>query len=148
MDGFGCYKKWPSFVFENTRAIEFSKNSTDEWASLIDWQAGVGTAGHSMGGEVVSQMASQEFAETYNVKAAVCQHCLMCIKTGDIVSTPAMYFTGTTDYEVTPKKSEEGIHGGYSPSKVFPQPKGQGTFGDVEFGNQLQSCHCKPHSCL
>lgn len=122
----GCYKKWPSFVYENTRAIEFSKNSTDEWASMIDWQAGVGTAGHSMGGEVVSQMASQDFASTYNVKAAVCQHCLMCIKTGDLVSTPAMYFTGTTDYEVTPKKVKKAFTADKVSPKSYRNQKGKG----------------------
>jgi predicted dienelactone hydrolase len=112
-----CYGQWPSFVYENTRAIEYSKSSTDDWASLIDWQSGIGAAGHSMGGEVVSQLASTEFAQKYNVTAAVCEHCLMCIKKGDLVSTPALFMTGTVDYEVSPKK----VKGAYSLDQAAPK---------------------------
>merc|ERR1712166_1147459 len=92
----------------------------------VDWDAGVGVAGHSMGGEVVSQMASTEFAEKYNVKAAVCEHCLMCIKTGDIVSTPAMYMTGTLDYQVSPKKVKKAFSADTKTPKSYRNQKGKG----------------------
>jgi dienelactone hydrolase len=121
-----CYGKWPSFVYENTRALDWAKNQTDEFASLIDWSAGAGVAGHSMGGEVVSQLASKEFAEAYNIKAAVCEHCLMCIKTGDLVSTPAMYMTGTLDYEVAPKKVKKAFTLDTAVPKSYRNQKGKG----------------------
>jgi dienelactone hydrolase len=121
-----CYKPWPSFVYENTRAIEYSKTSAADWASMIDWQSGVGTAGHSMGGEAVSQMASTEFAQKYNVSAAVCEHCLMCIKTGDLVSTPALYMTGTEDVIVTPKRVKYSYSADQTAPKTYRNQKGVG----------------------
>jgi dienelactone hydrolase len=122
-----CYQAWPSFVHENTRAIEWARNQTDgPMASLVDWDAGAGVAGHSMGGEVVSQLASSEFASKYNVKAAVCEHCLMCIKTGDLISTPAMFMTGTLDYEVTPKKVKAAYQSDVSVPKSYRNQKGKG----------------------
>lgn len=121
-----CYAQWPSFVYENTRAIEYSKASAADWASMIDWQSGVGTAGHSMGGEVVSQLASTEFAQKYNVSAAVCEHCLMCIKKGDLVSTPALYMTGTVDYTVTPKRVKSAYSLDQTAPKSYRNQKGKG----------------------
>jgi len=121
-----CYAKWPSFVYENARAVDWAKNASSPIANMVDWDAGVGVAGHSMGGEVVSQMASTEFAEKYNVKAAVCEHCLMCIKTGDIVSTPAMYMTGTLDYEVSPKKVKKAFSADTKTPKSYRNQKGKG----------------------
>jgi len=121
-----CYGKWPSFVYENTRALDWARNQTDEFASVIDWDAGAGVAGHSMGGEVVSQLASEEFAQKYNIKAAVCEHCLMCIKTGDLVSTPAMFMTGTLDYEVTPKKVKSAFQSDTVVPKSYRNQKGKG----------------------
>jgi len=123
----GCYKQWPSFVHENARAVDWAKNQTiGPLASMIDWNAGVGVAGHSMGGEAVSQMASKEFAEKYNIKAAVCEHCLMCIKTGDIVSTPAMYMTGTLDNEVTPRKVKKAFTSDTVVPKSYRNQDGKG----------------------
>lgn len=121
-----CYGKWPSFVYENARALDWARNQTDEFASVIDWSAGAGVAGHSMGGEVVSQLASKEFAEAYNIKAAVCEHCLMCIETGDLVSTPAMYMTGTLDFEVSPKKVKKSFDLDTTAPKSYRNQKGKG----------------------
>lgn len=110
--------QWKSFVYENTRAVDYAKNQTStQWASLIDWEAGIGVIGHSMGGEVVSQMASAAFAEKYNVKAAVCEHCLMCKVGGDVITTPAMFMTGTGDYEVEPAQ----VKGAYKEDKMAPK---------------------------
>jgi len=121
-----CYGKWPSFVYENTRAMDWAKNQTDDFANVIDWSAGVGVAGHSMGGEVVAQLASKDFAEKYNIKAAVCEHCLMCIKTGDLVSTPAMYMTGTLDTVVSPKKVKKSFTLDTAAPKSYRNQKGKG----------------------
>jgi len=93
---------------------------------MIDWHAGVGTAGHSMGGEVVSQMASTEFAQKYNVSAAVCEHCLMCIKKGDLVSTPALFFTGTDDVIVGPRKTKKSYSLDSTAPKSYRNQKGKG----------------------
>lgn len=122
-----CYQAWPSFVYENTRALEWARNqTTGPIANLVDWDAGAGVAGHSMGGEVVSQLASNDFAEKYNIKAAVCEHCLMCIKTGDLIQTPAMFMTGTLDYEVTPKKVKAAFQSDTILPKSYRNQKGKG----------------------
>merc|ERR1712113_7005 len=71
-------------------------------------------------------MASADFAEKYNIKAAVCEHCLMCIKTGDIVSVPAMYMTGTLDYEVAPKKVKQAFTSDPAGPKSYRNQKGEG----------------------
>jgi len=124
-----CYKAWPSFTYENTRALDYAKNATSSgavWAGLIDWTAGVGTAGHSMGGEAVVGMASRDVAQQYNVKAAVCLHCLACINTGDLVATPAIYFTGTLDTEVSPKKVKKAYEADTVTPKTYRNQKGKG----------------------
>jgi len=100
-----CLPQWPTFVHENARAISFARNQsgTDTaWASAIDWQAGVATVGHSMGGEAVVGMASAAFAKEYNIKAMVCEHCFPCINTGDLVTVPSLWMSGTTDVIVPP----------------------------------------------
>jgi hypothetical protein len=50
----------------------------------------------------------------------------MCIKTGDLVSTPAMYMTGTLDYEVTPKKVKKAFDSDTVVPKSYRNQKGKG----------------------
>jgi len=119
--------QWTSFVYENVRAIEYVKKTTSAaWASSIDWDAGLGVAGHSMGGEVVSQMGSSVFAKKYNVKGVVCEHCLMCIKTGDIIETPAMFMTGNGDFEVLPSQVKAAYTNDTTAPKSYRNDKGRG----------------------
>jgi len=121
--------QWTRFVYENTRAIDYAKNETakdSEWAAKIDWSAGVGTAGHSMGGETSVQLASAMLAKKYNVKAMVCEHCLACLKTGDLITTPAMFMTGTGDYEVFPNQVKDAYTKDTAAPKSFRNEKGRG----------------------
>jgi len=119
--------QWTSFVYENTRAISYARKITSvDWASLIDWDAGLGVAGHSMGGEVVAQMGSSAFAQKYNVKGVVCEHCQMCIKTGDMITTPAMFMTGTGDFEVLPAQVKSSYNNDSATPKSYRNDKGRG----------------------
>jgi len=118
--------QWTSFVHENTRAVKYAKASSADWATLIDWDAGLGVAGHSMGGEVVSQMGSADFKGEYNVKAVVCEHCQMCKVDGTVIQTPAMFMTGTGDYEVQPRQVKGAYNEDPTAPKVFRNDKGRG----------------------
>jgi len=118
--------QWTSFVHENTRAVKYAKASSADWSTFIDWDAGLGVAGHSMGGEVVSQMASAEFKDEYNVKAVVCEHCQMCEVDGTAIETPAMFITGTGDYEVQPSQVKGAYNEDPTSPKVFRNDKGRG----------------------
>lgn len=128
--GIPCPKfpQWPSFVYENARAISYAKNLSDQatWSSLIDWSAGVGVGGHSMGGEAVMQLGSAKFASKYNIKATVCEHCLACIETGDILSTPSMFMTGTLDLIVTPGWVKDAFVSDTVAPRSFRNEKGRG----------------------
>lgn len=120
---------WTYFVHENTRALDYAKAESEagsEWASIIDWSAGVGAAGHSMGGEALVGLAGAEVASKYNIKAAVCEHCLACRNTGDLLSTPALFMTGTGDYEVTPGDVKKTYMSDSMTPKSFRNEKGRG----------------------
>jgi len=119
--------QWTSFVHENTRAISYAqKNTAADWAAIIDWKSGLGVAGHSMGGEVVAQMGSSTFAQKYNVKGVVCEHCQMCVKTGDIIETPALFMTGTGDFEVVPAQVKSAYTADTTKGKSYRNDKGRG----------------------
>jgi len=95
-----CAPQWPPFVHENARAVTYARNQSEigaAWAAAIDWDAGVAITGHSMGGEAIVGMASAEFAKQYNIKAMVCEHCFPCKNSGDLVTVPSLWMSGTTD---------------------------------------------------
>lgn len=119
---------WPSFVHENARAIDYARNQTGlaDWASLIDWAAGVGVAAHSMGGEAVVQLTSSGLAEKYDVKALVCEHCLACINTGAVLTRPAMFMTGTDDVIVFPSWVQDAYNADTAAPKSFRNEVGRG----------------------
>lgn len=122
-------KGWVYFVHENTRALDYAKNQSDAgagWASMIDWSKGVGALGHSMGGESLTQLAGVELSKKYNIQAAVCEHCLACKETGDLIQTPALFFTGTGDYEVTPAQVKDAYHKDTVTPKSYRNEKGRG----------------------
>lgn len=100
-----CLPQWPTFVWENARAVTYARNQSDTgaaWAAAIDWDAGAAIVGHSMGGEAIVGMAEAELAKQYNIKAMVCEHCFPCKNTGDLVTVPSLWMTGTTDIIVPP----------------------------------------------
>jgi len=100
-----CLPQWPTFAYENARAVTYAQNQSAmgaAWAAAIDWDSGAAIAGHSMGGEAVVGMASAEMAEKFNIKAMVCEHCFPCINSGDHVTVPSLWMSGTTDIIVPP----------------------------------------------
>lgn len=126
--------RWTSFVHENTRALDYAKNhSSAPWASIIDWDAGAGIVGHSMGGETVSQMAAGDVAKRYNIKAAVCEHCQQCLKRGGLIETPAMFITGTGDAIVFPKQVKNAYNEDKTAPKSFRNDKGRGHLEVLDF---------------
>jgi len=126
--------RWTSFVYENTRALDYAKNqSSTPWASVIDWDAGSAVVGHSMGGETVSQLAAGDFAKKYNVKAAVCEHCQQCLKRGGLIETPAMFITGTGDAIVFPKQVKNAYDEDMTAPKSFRNDKGRGHLEVLDF---------------
>jgi hypothetical protein len=60
------------------KAIEWAKNASSSHLAgieLIDWAAGVGIAGHSMGGQSTAIAASSECAKAYGIKVGALLLC-------------------------------------------------------------------------
>jgi hypothetical protein len=95
-----------SFFGEQLKAIEWtrnmSKNGTEVPFSKVDWDAGVGIAGHSMGGQATTWAAHDDCAARWNIKAAVLHHAFEANVNGgngsqnaglNITKTPLAAFT-------------------------------------------------------
>jgi dienelactone hydrolase len=72
-------ENWPPWYGEQLKAIEWARNQTanatgDAVFATIDWDAGVGIAGHSMGGQATAMSASPACAARWGVRAAVLHH--------------------------------------------------------------------------
>jgi len=68
---------WSSFYGEQLKAIEYAKNQSsagDDVFSLVDWDAGVGISGHSMGGQASTITSGAKCAKQWNIKAAALHH--------------------------------------------------------------------------
>jgi len=70
---------WPAWYGEQLKAIDWARNqsaggSSDAVFSTIDWEAGVGIAGHSMGGQATALSASAACARAWGIRAAVLHH--------------------------------------------------------------------------
>jgi hypothetical protein len=100
----------PTSVFnayygEQLKAIEWARNmsatSTDPWFASIDWDAGVGVAGHSMGGQATTLSASAACAAKWDIRAAALHHpeigALPWGNTGVNISVPVAAFTSSGD---------------------------------------------------
>eukprot|EP00930_Biecheleria_cincta_P099163 TRINITY_DN90806_c0_g1_i1.p1 TRINITY_DN90806_c0_g1~~TRINITY_DN90806_c0_g1_i1.p1 ORF type:complete len:315 (-),score=30.94 TRINITY_DN90806_c0_g1_i1:119-1063(-) len=127
-DRHGCFPRWPSFVYENIRAIKYAQNQSkegSEWARKIAWETGIGAFAHSMGGEAVVQLAGK-FASEYKVKAIVCEHCFPCHETGAQIDKPALFFTGDQDYIVTAKKVKAAYATDTATPKTYANARGRG----------------------
>merc|ERR1712203_649172 len=53
-------------------------------------------------------------------------HCQMCIKTGDMITTPAMFMTGTGDFEVLPAQVKSSYKNDSATPKSYRNDKGRG----------------------
>lgn len=70
---------WSPWFGEQLKTIEWARNQTsnatgDAVFRTIDWDAGVGIVGHSMGGQATSLSASPACASRWGVRAAVLHH--------------------------------------------------------------------------
>lgn len=70
---------WPAYYGEGLKAIDWARNmsasaSSDAVFQTIDWHAGVGIAGHSMGGQAATIAASAACTARWGIKAAVLHH--------------------------------------------------------------------------
>ena len=106
---------WPPWFGEQIKAIDWARNmsaggSSDPVFATIDWAAGVGVAGHSMGGQATSMSASAACAARWNITAAVLVHpeigTLPWGNTGSNISIPTATFTSSGDHTCTPATAE------------------------------------------
>jgi len=96
---------WPGYYGEQMKTIEWAKNtSSSKRAGIdaIDWAAGVGIAGHSMGGQSTAIAACKSCAEAYGIKAAVLHHAANGDTKGGKnvgvnITLPTAYFTSSGD---------------------------------------------------
>jgi len=68
---------WSTWFGEQLKSIEWAQNQTDaedKILSMVDWEAGVGISGHSMGGQSTTWAAHDDCAAQWNIKAAVIHH--------------------------------------------------------------------------
>jgi hypothetical protein len=97
---------WSTYYAEGLKAIDWAHNMTesgqDPIFAMIDWKAGVGIAGHSMGGQGTTVAASAECTSKWNIKAAALHHPADSTtnKQGHIgvnISVPTIGFTSSGD---------------------------------------------------
>ena len=84
--------------------------SSDPVFATIDWSAGVGAAGHSMGGQATSMSTSAACAARWDIRAAVLVHpeigSLPWGNTGSNMSLPTAAFTSSGDHLCPPATTE------------------------------------------
>jgi dienelactone hydrolase len=108
---------WSTYYLEQLKMFEWAKNQTTAGVdpsifNLIDWDAGVGIVGHSMGGQATVRSAAQQYVDAYNIKAAVLHHPEVD-KGGAKMVVPTAAFTGTADGICPPAEA----HTIWDPSK-------------------------------
>ena len=74
---------WPAWYGEQLKAIDWARNmsrggSADPVFQTIDWSAGVGVAGHSMGGQATALSSSGACAAAWDIRAAALHHPANC----------------------------------------------------------------------
>ncbi len=123
---------WKTYYLEQLKTIEWAKNvstSADPGPlGLINWTAGVGIAGHSMGGQATVRSARRDWTEKYDIRAAVLHH----PETDDggvNISVPVAAFTGEKDHTCPPSQT----HHIWDPA---PRPK--------TLANRVDATHLEP----
>ena len=107
----GLFTPWYG---EQLKAIDWARNMTaagsDPVFQTIDWAAGVGVAGHSMGGQATTMSASAACAAKWGIRAAALHHpaigSLPWGNTGENVSVPVAAFTSSGDNLCTAATTE------------------------------------------
>jgi dienelactone hydrolase len=104
---------WDTYYEEQLKVLEWAKNMSNsgtdkEIFGKIDWTSGAGIVGHSMGGQATVRSAKKDFADKYNIKAAVLHHPFYDKNTyGAEMAVPTAAFTGTADHTCPPQESHE-----------------------------------------
>jgi dienelactone hydrolase len=99
---------WSAWYGEQLKTIDWVRNqsltnaSAPDFFRTIDWAAGVGIAGHSMGGQATSVSASAACAERWGIRAAALVHPAIGDlpsgkNTGSGMSVPTAAFTSSGD---------------------------------------------------
>ena len=96
---------WAPWYAEGLKTIDWARNETaagtDPNFALIDWAAGVGVAGHSMGGQATVIAASAACAARWGIKSAALHHpfdgAVPGGNLGSNISVPTAGFASTGD---------------------------------------------------
>lgn len=99
---------WPAFYGESLKIIEWARNMTATKGgpifASIDWSAGVGVAGHSMGAQAAAIAASPACAKAHDIRAVALHHNANGNVTGGAggnvganISVPLAAFTSSGD---------------------------------------------------
>jgi hypothetical protein len=105
---------WGPYFGEGIKLIDWAKNQSvigeDAVFELINWKAGVGVTGHSMGGQATTIISCAACTEKWNIKAVALHHpAYGTTIDGDLgvnISVPTIGFTSSGD-EIWP--DTEGI---------------------------------------
>jgi hypothetical protein len=129
---------WDNYYLEQLKMFTWAKNQTEAKVdpkifSIIDWKAGTGIVGHSMGGQATVRSAAKtyesrsclvlplcnavypsvrtaptlflcRYVDAHNIKAAVLHHPEVD-RGGSKMVVPTMAMTGTSDGICPPKES-------------------------------------------
>jgi dienelactone hydrolase len=96
---------WPAWYGEGLKTIDWARNMTrrgdDPVFALINWAAGVGLAGHSMGGQAVTLAANDACTRLWDIRAVAVHHPASGVlpdgNMGVNVSVPIAGFTSSGD---------------------------------------------------
>lgn len=98
---------WSAWYAEGLKVIDWAKNMTDAKQDpifqRIDWEKGVGYAGHSMGGIAAVTVANAACTSRWNIKAVVVHHSADCMlpnttqNLGAYIDVPTAIFTSSGD---------------------------------------------------
>lgn len=100
-----AHEGWNFYYGEQLKTIEWVRNATLSSPFSVDWNAGVGIAGHSMGGQATTTSAHFECAKEWDLRAAVIHHAAPCDIRGvkganagsNITTIPLAAFTSSGD---------------------------------------------------
>jgi hypothetical protein len=96
---------WSAYYGEGLKLIDWAKNETDLGEDpifqLINWDAGVGVTGHSMGGQATAVLSCSSCTEKWNIKAVALHHPAFGETSlgnlGSNISVPTIGFTSSGD---------------------------------------------------
>lgn len=93
---------WSTWFGEQIKAIEFANKlaTSDPIFKMMDSGAGVGIAGHSMGGQSTAWAAHENCTSRWNIKAAAIHHGVTA-STNDKIGVPLAGFGSTGDASIS-----------------------------------------------